>query len=46
MTLPRIRHHLVGHYTGDGVVDLPLTLEKVIVERRNYVMYVNEPAAG
>ncbi|MCE9562772.1 MAG: hypothetical protein K8U57_12065 [Planctomycetes bacterium] len=29
--------------TGDGVVDLPLTLEKVVVERRTHVMYVNDP---
>jgi hypothetical protein len=28
---------------GDGVVDLPLTLEKVVVERRTHVMYVNDP---
>ena len=33
-----------GHLErGDGIVDLPLTLEKVIVERRTHVMYVNEP---
>jgi len=31
-----------GSYQGDGVVDLPLTLEKVIVERRTHVMYVND----
>lgn len=28
-----------GHYGGDGVVDLPLKLEKVIIERRNKVVY-------
>jgi hypothetical protein len=28
---------------GDGVVDLPLTLEKIIVERRTHAMYVNDP---
>jgi hypothetical protein len=27
---------------GDGVVDLPLTLEKIAVERRTHVLYVNE----
>jgi len=33
-----------GHFErGDGIVDLPLQLEKVIVERRTHVMYVNEP---
>jgi hypothetical protein len=33
-----------GPYSsGDGVVDLPLTLEKVVVERRTHVMYVNDP---
>ncbi len=32
-----------GHYgKGDGIVDLPLTLEKVIVERRNAIIYVND----
>jgi len=31
-----------GSYDGDGVVDLPLKLEKVIVERRTHVMYVND----
>jgi hypothetical protein len=32
---------------GDGVVDLPLALEKIIVEMRTHVIYVNtlEPAA-
>jgi hypothetical protein len=29
--------------TGDGVVDLPLTLEKIAIERRTHVMYVNDP---
>jgi len=28
---------------GDGVIDLPLSLEKVIVERRTHAMYVNDP---
>jgi hypothetical protein len=33
-----------GHpEAGDGIVDLPLTLEKIIVERRNYAMYVDNP---
>lgn len=33
-----------GPYSsGDGVVDLPLKLEKVIIERRTHVMYVNDP---
>jgi len=33
-----------GHFgEGDGQVDLPLTLEKVIVERRTHAMYVNDP---
>jgi len=31
-----------GSYHGDNIVDLPLTLEKVIVERRSHVMYVND----
>jgi hypothetical protein len=26
---------------GDSIVDLPLTLEKIIIERRPYAMYVN-----
>lgn len=29
--------------TGDGNIDLPLTLEKVVVERRTHVMYVDDP---
>ncbi len=29
--------------TGDGVIDLPLTLEKIVIERRTHVMYVNDP---
>jgi len=29
--------------SGDGTVDLPLTLEKIVVERRTHVMYVNDP---
>jgi hypothetical protein len=33
-----------GPYSsGDGNVDLPLTLEKVVIERRTHVMYVNDP---
>jgi hypothetical protein len=33
-----------GPYSsGDGIVDLPLTLEKVVVERRTHVMYVSDP---
>jgi len=33
-----------GHFEkGNGQVDLPLTLEKVIVERRTHAMYVNDP---
>jgi len=33
-----------GHpEAGDGVIDLPLSLEKIIVERRTHVMYVNDP---
>jgi hypothetical protein len=33
---------------GDGVVDLPLTLENVIVEQRSHILYVNDvqPAAS
>lgn len=27
---------------GDGVVDLPLTLEKIIVEQRTHILYVND----
>jgi len=33
-----------GHHgPGGGVVHLPLSLEKIIVERRTHVMYVNDP---
>jgi len=33
-----------GHFgKGDGIVDLPLKLEKIIVERRTHAMYVNDP---
>lgn len=32
-----------GSTGGDGIVDLPLKLEKIIVERRTHVMYVNDP---
>jgi hypothetical protein len=33
---------------GDGIVDLPLTLESLIVEQRSHVLYVNDvqPAAS
>jgi len=31
-----------GSYGGDGIVDQPLTLESMIVERRTHVMYVND----
>ena len=31
-----------GSYGGDGIVDLPLKLDKVIVERRTHVLYVND----
>ena len=31
-----------GSYGGDGIVDLPLTLEKIIVERRSSVIYGNQ----
>jgi hypothetical protein len=36
-----------GNYQGDMVVDLPLTLEKIIVERRTHVIHATEqrPAA-
>jgi len=30
------------HAGGDGIVDLPLTLEKIIVERRTHILYVND----
>lgn len=33
-----------GPYSsGDGVIDLPLSLEKIVVERRTHVMYVDDP---
>ena len=32
-----------GTVDGDGIVDLPLRLEKIIVERRAHAMYVNDP---
>jgi len=36
-----------GHFgKGDGIIDLPLQLEKIIVERRTHVMYVNKPVAA
>lgn len=32
-----------GSYSeGDGIIDLPLSLEKIIVERRSSAMYVND----
>ncbi|HOQ81995.1 MAG TPA: hypothetical protein PLL89_02920, partial [bacterium] len=31
-----------GSYGGDGIVDLPLTLEKIIIERRSSVIYGNQ----
>ncbi|MHB0940019.1 MAG: COG1470 family protein, partial [Armatimonadota bacterium] len=31
-----------GSYAGDGIVDLPLKLEKIIIERRASVIYGNE----
>ena len=35
-----------GSYGGDGIVDLPLTLEKVIIERRPKVIYGNDLVAA
>ena len=33
-----------GNYgAGDRIPDLPLTLEKILVERRTHAMYVNDP---
>ncbi len=31
-----------GSHDGDGVVDLPLKLEQIIVEQRSHVLYVND----
>jgi hypothetical protein len=33
---------------GDGIVDLPLTLENIIIEQRSHILYVNDvqPAAS
>ncbi len=31
-----------GHFGGDGIVDLPVKLESIIVERRTHVLYVND----
>lgn len=31
-----------GNYGGDGIVDLPLTLEKIFVERRTHVIVADE----
>jgi hypothetical protein len=35
-----------GNYRGDMVVDLPLTLEKIIVERRTHVIHATEQLAA
>jgi hypothetical protein len=35
-----------GNYQGDMVVDLPLTLEKIIVERRTHVIHATEQWAA
>jgi len=35
-----------GSYGGDGIADLPLTLEKIIIERRSSVIYGNELVAA
>src|SRR5262249_33803650 len=35
-----------GNYRGDTVVDLPLTLEKVLVERRTHVIHATEQWAA
>jgi hypothetical protein len=33
-----------GPYSsGDGNIDLPLTLEKIVIERRTHAMYVDDP---
>lgn len=33
-----------GSYSsGDSIVDLPVALEKIVVERRTHVVYVNDP---
>lgn len=32
-----------GSYGGDHIVDLPVKLDAIIVERRTHVMYVNDP---
>ncbi|MCM8759359.1 MAG: hypothetical protein NC906_06270 [Candidatus Omnitrophica bacterium] len=31
-----------GNYNGDGIVDLPITLEKIFVERRTHVIVADE----
>jgi len=31
-----------GHHGGDGIIDLPLSLDKIIVERRSHAIYVND----
>ncbi len=37
-----------GKPNGDDIVDLPLTLEEIIVEQRSHILYVNDvqPVAG
>jgi hypothetical protein len=35
-----------GNYGGDMIVDLPLTLEKIIVERRTHVIHATEQRAA
>src|SRR5262249_21680574 len=35
-----------GNYQGDMLVDLPLTLEKVLVERRTHVIHATEQRAA
>lgn len=33
-----------GPYSaGDGIIDLPLTLDRIVIERRTHVMYVDNP---
>ena len=45
--LPYDNYRLYGttfwrHTGGDRIVDLPLTIEKIIVERRTHIIYVND----
>jgi hypothetical protein len=47
----RFRKHATAGWRsdgGDGAIDLPLTLEKIIVEQRTHVLYINDvqPAAS